>query len=414
MRSLYSLKYRIEPEVFGRTLSVSLTELETGRPVESESLQLYGPEGLLSDAGRKKSAYRFKIPKDVGTVKVKFDNYSKFIAIPADSSAIRVEFFPEGGALVAGVSNALAFRAVDADGRPADVRGTIADGSGATVAELATRANGIGQVRFIPAEGETYSASVAGRTYRLPAASADATALQVTAPRTPEESLKQMYAAMGIRTFGQKELDAKKITSYEEVIRTIPGLTIKNGAIYSNRRNSIFGGPAKVEIWIDGVEWNSSATISSAGALPTPRRKRQSKLTADGSSSVAEPSVASQSHTSDISEFDELTSSYPLSIVESIEYAPPHAALIISSTAAFGGGALIITTKGGSGKQWDADLFIQSHTPLGYQDAKEAYQPTDNWHPSETKKSALKLTNDEVTISGFTENGNFITATLKD
>lgn len=698
VRSMYAYKYKIEPEFFGRTLSVRLTELESGRPVESESLLLYGPEGLLTDAGRKKSAYRFKIPKDVGTVKVRFDNYSKFIAIPADSSAIRVEFFPEGGALVAGVSNAVAFRAVDADGRPVDVRGTIADGYGSIVAELATRANGIGQVRFIPADGETYSATVAGRTYRLPAATADATALQVvatrprqfivdllgrkpatailaasvrgdlqlldtvasfpvaipksslsagpvefllldgegrtlsarraynyapapaavsitdlpkgsyaislsadtvslsgattaeaamlrsdladfvpdldcyfsdrddhavradmdalmlaarsgryadgirqmlagtlaepaypvevggeisgviksrwrgkpmanakiniiapaigvaqeaptdaegrfsltgidwpdgtvfacqainskgdrehnfeiaadtfpavtplpmpvdaieytpenadqlvrsgillrelqvTAPRTPEESLKEMYAAMGIRTFGPEELDAKKITSYEEVIRSIPGLSIKNGAIFSNRRNSIYGGPAKVEIWVDGVQWTPS-TISTKGTLPTPKYRRHSLSSTNGRFSVAEPIVEPQVHTADITQIDELSSSYPFSIIESIKYAPPHAALIYSNTAALGGGALVITTKSGKGTQWDTDLLIRPIEPLGYQNNKEAYRATKKWKPAATKREAEKSAAKAVTISGFTENGNFITATLKD
>ena len=183
IRSVYAYKYHIEPEFFDRTLSVKLTELQSGKPVESESLILYGPEGVISDAGRKKSARRFKIPKGVGTVKVKFDNYAKFIAIPADSSAISVSFFPEGGSLVAGTSNALAFKAVDSDGRPVDVSGVITDQDGSTVAGFATRRNGIGQVHFVPAADATYTAKVGGKSYPLPRAEADATALQVVATR---------------------------------------------------------------------------------------------------------------------------------------------------------------------------------------------------------------------------------------
>lgn len=181
VRSIYSYKYKIEPEFAGNTMTVRLSEAETGKPTESESLTLYGPQGLIADAGRKKSAYRFRLPPDVATVKVKFDNFEKFLAVPVDSTAARLEFFPEGGTLIAGVSNAVAVRASDPDGRPMSLGSSIVDSEGNTLTEFRTDSLGLAKVYFLPVEGREYSASVGARTFTLgtPAAEGDTTALQV-------------------------------------------------------------------------------------------------------------------------------------------------------------------------------------------------------------------------------------------
>lgn len=74
--------------------------------------------------------------------------------------------------------------------------------------------------------------------------------------------------------------------------------------------------------------------------------------------------------------FTEFSSIYPFHIVESIEYYRPSTAMIISLSATQNGGALVVTTKQGSKlKEWDADLFIKTVSPLGYQDKPEVYKP---------------------------------------
>lgn len=56
---------------------------------------------------------------------------------------------------------------------------------------------------------------------------------------------------------------------------------------------------------------------------------------------------------------------------------------MISMSAANGGGALVVTTKDGSqSREWDADLFIRSLNPMGYQNQPEAYEPHYIYDPT--------------------------------
>lgn len=179
VRSIYSYKYKIEPTFAGNALTVKLTKSDSGTPVECESLILFGPRGVIFNAGRKKSSYRFKLPDDVATVMVKFDNFLKFIAVPVDSTAVRPEFYPEGGALVPNTSNALAIRTSDVDGRPMRLSGAIVSSPGDTLCRFQTDSAGLDKVHFFPCEGERYFALTAGKSFEMPSVRPDATALQV-------------------------------------------------------------------------------------------------------------------------------------------------------------------------------------------------------------------------------------------
>ena len=183
VKSYYSLKYKLDSEFTpdGR-LHVSLTEGQGRRPVESESLTLSGPDGVVADAGRKKSSYTFRISdkvRDGGVVSVRFDNYEKFIALPPDTSRLQVSFHPEGGHLIPGEMNTVAFRAVDKAGRGVDVGGAVFGRNGERVAGLHSRRSGTGTVQFIPESGCEYTARIAGRDYPLPAVEASAAVVRV-------------------------------------------------------------------------------------------------------------------------------------------------------------------------------------------------------------------------------------------
>lgn len=84
-----------------------------------------------------------------------------------------VAFFPEGGDLLAGTNNRVAFKVVDMLGRGQDAKGEITDGSGTVVASFRTGFSGIGVFEIKPEPGQSYSASVSvdgGRhsTYDFP------------------------------------------------------------------------------------------------------------------------------------------------------------------------------------------------------------------------------------------------------
>jgi hypothetical protein len=69
-----------------------------------------------------------------------------------------VQFFPEGGDLVAGVTNTVAFKAVDQYGRPVRIKGKLLDNKGAVVQSFGSVHNGMGKVSFIPQRGSSYLA----------------------------------------------------------------------------------------------------------------------------------------------------------------------------------------------------------------------------------------------------------------
>ncbi|QKG54319.1 TonB-dependent receptor plug domain-containing protein [Hymenobacter sp. BRD67] len=95
-----------------------------------------------------------------------------------------VQFFPEGGNLVAGIGNVVAFKAVDYTGRGLAVAGQVLDSDNHPVATFQSRHGGMGTLRFTPAEGQRYRATfstpaLAGLSVPLPAAQAKGYVLQV-------------------------------------------------------------------------------------------------------------------------------------------------------------------------------------------------------------------------------------------
>lgn len=97
--------------------------------------------------------------------------------IPLTAPALAIEFFPEGGQLVAGVLNRVYFRARTARGEAADVRGVLVDGQGRQTAAVATAAappggpglpRGLGVFTFVPERGESYALHADGAESPIP------------------------------------------------------------------------------------------------------------------------------------------------------------------------------------------------------------------------------------------------------
>jgi hypothetical protein len=70
-----------------------------------------------------------------------------------------LDFFPEGGDLIQGVSTRIAFKANDQRGLPIAVTGEILSSKGAKVASFSSVHQGMGYFEFSPVAGETYKAS---------------------------------------------------------------------------------------------------------------------------------------------------------------------------------------------------------------------------------------------------------------
>jgi hypothetical protein len=95
-----------------------------------------------------------------------------------------VQFFAEGGNLVAGLDNVVAFKAVDYAGSSLPVAGQVLDGQGQAVATFQSRHGGMGTLHFTPAAGQRYRAAfstpaLAALSVPLPAVQASGYVLQV-------------------------------------------------------------------------------------------------------------------------------------------------------------------------------------------------------------------------------------------
>jgi hypothetical protein len=76
----------------------------------------------------------------------------------ADPSPTVLNFFPEGGDLVAGVENDIAFKAEDAFGQPRKLSGILYDQSGKTVLSFSTTHNGMGKFLLAPEKQDVFYA----------------------------------------------------------------------------------------------------------------------------------------------------------------------------------------------------------------------------------------------------------------
>ena len=95
--------------------------------------------------------------------------------LPTFEDDFSVKFMPEGGNLIAGVKQLIAFSAVGVDGRHVDVEGVIQTKTGAEVCTISSLHNGMGKFHLEAKADETYIATLTTkegvtRSFTLPAA----------------------------------------------------------------------------------------------------------------------------------------------------------------------------------------------------------------------------------------------------
>ncbi len=81
-------------------------------------------------------------------------------SIPIVLNQIDLQFFPEGGDLVTGTRNNLAFKGLNESGKPADIEGTVFNSKHEIVAKFKSYHHGMGAFRFTPQQGEKYYALI--------------------------------------------------------------------------------------------------------------------------------------------------------------------------------------------------------------------------------------------------------------
>jgi hypothetical protein len=112
-------------------------------------------------------------------------------AIPLGRGKVRVEFFPEGGPLVAGLENRVYFTSRSAEGKPVSIAGMVLGARDQPVALVETAQEGAGSFSLKPAAGEPYRLRI-----DMPAGVADQ-------PRLPEASARPgVVLAAGLGVIG--------------------------------------------------------------------------------------------------------------------------------------------------------------------------------------------------------------------
>lgn len=96
-----------------------------------------------------------------------------------------LQFFPEGGTMISGQTNVVAFKTIDTNGLSVEIEGEITDSKQQKVADFRSVYKGMGRFTLHSIEGEQYTATartIDGRVFRvlLPKSTTDALSLRVT------------------------------------------------------------------------------------------------------------------------------------------------------------------------------------------------------------------------------------------
>lgn len=108
--------------------------------------------------------------------------FKKYVYVPYLTGFPGVNFYPEGGHLVADKTNVVAFKALNSNGTGAELSGAVFNSKGAKIVDFKTMYKGMGKFLFQPLSGETYYAQVdfQGKSNRveLPVAQLNACSLR--------------------------------------------------------------------------------------------------------------------------------------------------------------------------------------------------------------------------------------------
>ena len=181
--------------------------------------------------------------------------YSKDIRILPEDAVVRktpvaitpsLQFFPEGGDMVAGVKNTVAFKANDQFGRPVKIKGKLLDSKGSLIQTFSSLHDGMGTVSFIPINGSRYIARWTDEknnehTTELPAVKNTGIAMNITmepgkrtitinAANHLEDALKQVHM---VGTMSQSLIFKNDISLSENksAVRIIPTNNLSSGIL---------------------------------------------------------------------------------------------------------------------------------------------------------------------------------------
>lgn len=161
------------PDTISIPLYVELIDNQRGKLIEKKILKLENgsasadfllPDTLKAGNYQLRAYTNWMLNFDEGSLFTK--DFKVYRPNQADEPSklngqeIDFQFFPEGGNLVEGIENRLAYKAVDALGNGLDVSGMILNDKGDTVINFESEHLGMGLMTFKPQAGEKYTAKI--------------------------------------------------------------------------------------------------------------------------------------------------------------------------------------------------------------------------------------------------------------
>lgn len=182
IRNAYSLRMdlssRFEWEDNGKRLicHIDYRDRLTGEEPDREFTYRTINDEDWKPSWRKSGTETVKLDRDeymAGSLLVMCDDYAKYLRLPRNVSEYDVTFHTEGGYLVPGEENRVAFKAIDNYGSGIDVRGRVLDSNGNEVTDFKSLHTGMGSFSFVPRRGKVYRAECEARdslyaTFTLP------------------------------------------------------------------------------------------------------------------------------------------------------------------------------------------------------------------------------------------------------
>ena len=126
INSVMNKSIRMETKVRGNYLDVRFINPVTGEVQEVRNCQATSPSGGIN-LQKKDDGYSVKFHESKDrTLLIQAGNYKEFVALDVKPD-YDVSFLPEGGNLVAGTFNRVAFKAINSSGQGEAVSGTLRD-----------------------------------------------------------------------------------------------------------------------------------------------------------------------------------------------------------------------------------------------------------------------------------------------
>ncbi|MBC7746047.1 MAG: TonB-dependent receptor [Flavobacterium sp.] len=223
-----------------------LINKEVSYQIELNSRNLSKGKGITDSKGRllinftNNQPFILKFGKIISSIKLDEKlTANKSIPIKSTSNDVDLQFFPESGNLVNGISSKVGFKAVAADGLGFSVSGIISDQNNNQIAEIKSEHAGMGQFRIQPQEAHTYTATLkfadgSERTFNLPKALKEG--YVINADNLDTANLKvRIMVSPGLQQDGELRLVAQSNGVVYYASKSPVDKTLYNASIPKNR-----------------------------------------------------------------------------------------------------------------------------------------------------------------------------------